>query len=47
MANFNKVILVGNLTRDPQLRYTPNQTAVCDIGLAINLRRMHRLGPYG
>jgi len=36
MANFNKVILVGNLTRDPQLRYTPNQTAVCDFGLAIN-----------
>jgi single-strand DNA-binding protein len=36
MANFNKVLLMGNLTRDPQLRYTPNQQAVCDIGLAIN-----------
>ncbi|MCX5648512.1 MAG: single-stranded DNA-binding protein [Planctomycetota bacterium] len=36
MANYNRVILVGNLTRDPQLRYTPNQVAVCDIGLAIN-----------
>lgn len=36
MANFNKVILIGNLTRDPQLSYTPNQTAVVDFGLAIN-----------
>src|SRR6267142_7002565 len=36
MANFNKVILVGNLTRDPQLRYLPSQMAVVDIGLAIN-----------
>jgi single-strand DNA-binding protein len=36
MANFNKVILMGNLTRDPQLRYTPSQAAVCDFGLAIN-----------
>jgi len=34
--NFNKVILAGNLTRDPQLSYTPNQTAVVDFGLAIN-----------
>jgi single-strand DNA-binding protein len=36
MANFNKVILVGNLTRDPQLRYLPSQMAVVDIGLAVN-----------
>jgi len=36
MANYNRVILIGNLTRDPQLRYTPNQVAVCDFGLAIN-----------
>ncbi|MCE5340932.1 MAG: single-stranded DNA-binding protein [Planctomycetaceae bacterium] len=36
MANFNKVILLGNLTRDPQLSYLPNQTAVVDFGLAIN-----------
>ena len=36
MANYNRVILVGNLTRDPQLRYTPSQQAVCDFGLAIN-----------
>lgn len=32
----NKVILVGNLTRDPELRYTPQGTAVCDFGLATN-----------
>ncbi len=36
MANYNRVILLGNLTRDPQLSYTPNQTAVVDFGLAIN-----------
>ncbi|HEX3818317.1 MAG TPA: single-stranded DNA-binding protein [Chthoniobacterales bacterium] len=36
MANFNKVMLMGNLTRDPEIRYTPKGTAVCDIGLAIN-----------
>ena len=36
MANFNKVLLMGNLTRDPQLRYLPNQMAVCDFGLACN-----------
>jgi len=36
MANFNKVILAGNLTRDPELRYTPKGTAVAKFGLAIN-----------
>jgi single-strand DNA-binding protein len=36
MASFNKVIIMGNLTRDPQVRYTPNQTAVTDLGLAVN-----------
>jgi single-strand DNA-binding protein len=36
MANFNKVILAGNLTRDPELRYTPKGMAVVKIGLAIN-----------
>ena len=35
-ANFNKVILAGNLTRDPELRYTPKGTAIAKIGLAIN-----------
>ena len=36
MANFNKVILMGNLTRDPELRYTPKGTAIAKFGLAIN-----------
>ncbi|MGA3066309.1 MAG: single-stranded DNA-binding protein [Tepidisphaeraceae bacterium] len=36
MANVNKVILIGNLTRDPQLKYLPSQTAVAEFGLAMN-----------
>ena len=36
MANLNKVMLIGNLTRDPEVKYTPKGTAVTDIGLAIN-----------
>lgn len=36
MASFNKILLMGNLTRDPQLSYTPSQTAVVDFGLATN-----------
>lgn len=36
MASFNKVILLGNLTRDPQVKYTPGGTAVAEIGLAVN-----------
>jgi len=36
MANLNRVLLMGNLTRDPELRYTPKGTAVADIGLAVN-----------
>ena len=36
MANFNKVILMGNLTRDPELRYTPKGTAIARLGLACN-----------
>jgi single-strand DNA-binding protein len=36
MANFNKVLLMGNLTRDPQLSYLPSQTAVVEFGLAMN-----------
>lgn len=38
MANFNKVFLMGNLTRDPQLTYLPSQTPVVDFGLAVNRR---------
>ena len=36
MASFNKVILLGNLTRDPEVRYTPKGTAVTELGLAVN-----------
>ncbi len=36
MSSFNKVLLMGNLTRDPQLSYLPSQTAVVDFGLATN-----------
>ena len=36
MANFNRIILVGNLTRDPQLKYLPSQMAVVEFGLAVN-----------
>ncbi len=36
MASFNKVILVGNLTRDPELRYTPKGTAIAKLGIAVN-----------
>ena len=35
-ASYNKVILIGNLTRDPQIRYTPKGTAVAEIGMAVN-----------
>ena len=44
MASYNRVILVGNLTRDPELRYIPSGTAVTEIGLAVNDRRK---GPNG
>ena len=36
MASFNKVILMGNLTRDPEMRYTPSGTAIAKLGLAVN-----------
>ncbi|OGX16314.1 MAG: single-stranded DNA-binding protein [Omnitrophica WOR_2 bacterium RBG_13_41_10] len=36
MANFNKVLLMGNLTKDPELRYTPSGTAVVNLRLAVN-----------
>ena len=38
MPNLNKVMLMGNLTRDPELRYTANNTAICNFGLAVNRR---------
>lgn len=36
MASLNKVILIGNLTRDPEVRYTPKGAAVCDVSIAVN-----------
>lgn len=42
MANFNRVILLGNLTRDPELRVTPKGTSVCQFGMAVN--RVYRSG---
>jgi single-strand DNA-binding protein len=44
MASFNRVILVGNVTRDPELRYIASGSAVTEIGLAVNDRRK---GPNG
>ncbi len=46
MANYNRVILLGNLTRDPQLRYTPSGTAVSDIGLAVKDRHKNASGEW-
>lgn len=46
MANFNRVVLVGNLTRDIELRYTSSQLAVADIGLAINDKRKNQQGEF-
>ncbi|MBX7074436.1 MAG: single-stranded DNA-binding protein [Pirellulales bacterium] len=45
-ASYNRVVLVGNLTRDPELRYTPSGTAVTDIGLAVNDRRKNQAGEW-
>ena len=39
MANINRVVLVGNLTKDPELRHTPSGTAVCSLRLAVNSRQ--------
>ena len=44
MANYNKVILMGNLTRDPELRYIPSGTAVVNLRLAVNRRFRDRNG---
>lgn len=44
--SFNKIILVGNLGRDPELRYTPQGVAVCDFTMATNERRRDKSGEY-
>ena len=46
MASYNRVILVGNLTRDPELRYIPSGTAVTEIGMAISDRRKDQSGNW-
>ena len=46
MASYNKVILVGNITRDIELRYTANGTAVTEVGLAVNDRRKNPQGEW-
>lgn len=46
MSSFNRVILMGNLTRDIQLRYTPSGTAVTDVGLAVNDKRKGQNGEW-
>ncbi len=45
-ASYNRVILLGNLTRDPELRYIPSGTAVTDIGLAMNEKRKNANGEW-
>ena len=44
MSSFNKVILMGNLTRDPELRYTPSGTAIAKIGMAVNRKWRNEAG---
>jgi len=44
MASFNRVILMGNLTRDPEVRYIPSGTAVCEFGLAVNEKFRNQAG---
>ena len=46
MASYNRVIVVGNLTRDIELRYTPGGTAVADISIAVNERRKSASGEW-
>ncbi len=46
MASYNRVVLLGNLTRDPVLRYLPSGMAVCDLGLAVNDRRKNPNGEW-
>ena len=43
MANFNKVILMGNITREPELRHTQGGMAVCKLGLAVNRKSINKI----
>jgi single-strand DNA-binding protein len=44
--SFNKIIAIGNLGRDPELRYTPQGDAVCDFSIAVNDRRRDKSGEF-
>jgi single-strand DNA-binding protein len=44
--SFNKIILIGNLGRDPELRYTPQGDAVCDFSIAVNDRKRDKAGDF-
>lgn len=44
--SFNKITLIGNLGRDPELRYTPQGTAVCDFSVAVNDRKRDKAGEW-
>ena len=46
-ANINRVVLVGNLTKDPELRHTPGGTPVCSLRVAVNTRRRDESGQWG
>ena len=46
MASFNKIIIVGYLGRDPELRYTPQGTPVCDFSIATTERRKDKSGEF-
>ena len=46
MANINRVVLVGNLTKDPELRHTPGGTPVCSLRIAVNSRRRDESGQW-
>ena len=46
MANINRVVLVGNLTKDPELRHTPGGTPVCALRVAVNSRRRDESGNW-
>jgi single-strand DNA-binding protein len=46
MANINRVVLVGNLTKDPELRHTPGGTPVCSLRVAVNSRRRDESGNW-
>jgi single-strand DNA-binding protein len=46
MASYNKVLLMGNLTRDPEVRFASNGTAICKVGLAVNRRFKDQSGEW-